>query len=390
MGKPFGIYIHIPFCVRKCAYCDFVSFPECDNRIKIEYIEALKREIRLKMASDIENNPKEEFDGRVVDTIYIGGGTPSTVYPKYIGEVLEEIRNKYNVANNAEITIEVNPGTITKEMLAEYKKFGINRVSMGLQTSNDELLRLLGRIHNFEDFKEAYRLVKNAGFKSTNVDLMIGLPYQTGEDVNSSIVAVKSLLPDHVSLYSLINEEGTPLTNKIEKGEVPECDEDLERQMYWQAKHTLEKAGYIQYEISNFARAGKESRHNLNCWNQENYIGYGLASHSYFENIRFSNTTSLDEYIDRINSGDIKSIINIEEIQDEEAKEKEYIMLGLRKIKGVDRNKFKEKFGKDMFETYKNEIEKLEKEDLIIKSDNGISLSNKGLDFANLVFEEFV
>ena len=287
MSKPFGIYVHIPFCVSKCAYCDFVSFPGCESDVKLEYIEALKREIRLKMASDILNNPKEDFKDRVVDTIYIGGGTPSTVDSKLIGEVLEEIRNRYTVANDAEITIEVNPGTITKEMLAQYKKFGINRISMGLQTSNDKLLKLLGRIHSFEEFKEAYRLVKNAGFKSINVDLMIGLPYQTVEDVNNAIIELKSLFPDHVSLYSLINEEGTPLTNKIEKGEVPECDEDLERKMYWQAKHALEEAGYYQYEISNFARPGRESKHNLNCWNQESYIGYGLASHSYYENVRY-------------------------------------------------------------------------------------------------------
>lgn len=390
MEKHFGIYVHIPFCIKKCAYCDFVSFGGCDDNLKERYVEALKKEIRDKDAKDVLENDEEKFSNNIVDTIYIGGGTPSVIDSKYIGEILDEIKKKYSVSEDTEITIEVNPGTIDEEKLSDYKRFGINRISMGLQTSDNELLDLIGRIHTYEEFEEAYKLVKKVGFDNINVDLMIGLPTQTLEDVSKSVMKVISLFPTHVSLYSLINEEGTPLTQDIEDGFLPECDEDLERKMYWEAKYTLESAGFFQYEISNFAEIGKESKHNLNCWNQESYIGYGLASHSYYKNVRFSNTTNINEYIDRINLGNIKDIINIEEIQDDISKEKEYIMLGLRKFEGVNSNLFKEKFGKDLFIEYKNEIEKLEKEELITKRLDGIALSKKGIDFANLAFEEFV
>lgn len=390
MEKHFGIYVHIPFCIKKCAYCDFVSFGGCDDNLKERYVEALKKEIRDKDAKDVLENDEEKFSNNIVDTIYIGGGTPSVIDSKYIGEILDEIKKKYSVSEDAEITIEVNPGTVDEEKLSDYKRFGINRISMGLQTSDNELLDLIGRIHTYEEFEEAYKLVKKVGFDNINVDLMIGLPTQTLEDVSKSVMKVISLFPTHVSLYSLINEEGTPLTQDIEDGFLPECDEDLERKMYWEAKYTLESAGFFQYEISNFAEIGKESKHNLNCWNQESYIGYGLASHSYYKNVRFSNTTNINEYIDRINLGNIKDIINIEEIQDDISKEKEYIMLGLRKFEGVNSNLFKEKFGKDLFIEYKNEIEKLEKEELITKRLDGIALSKKGIDFANLAFEEFV
>ena len=390
MEKHFGIYVHIPFCIKKCAYCDFVSFGGCDDNLKERYVEALKKEIRDKDAKDVLENDEEKFSNNIVDTIYIGGGTPSVIDSKYIGEILDEIKKKYSVSEDAEITIEVNPGTIDEEKVNDYKRFGINRISMGLQTSDNGLLDLIGRIHTYEEFEEAYKLVKKVGFENINVDLMIGLPTQTLEDVSKSVMKVISLFPTHVSLYSLINEEGTPLTQDIEDGFLPECDEDLERKMYWEAKYTLESAGFFQYEISNFAGIGKESKHNLNCWNQESYIGYGLASHSYYKNIRFSNTTNINEYIDKINLGNIKDIINIEEIQDDISKEKEYIMLGLRKFEGVNSNLFKEKFGKDLFIEYKNEIEKLEKEELITKRLDGIALSKKGIDFANLAFEEFV
>ncbi len=390
MEKHFGVYVHIPFCIKKCAYCDFVSFGGCDDDLKERYVEALKKEIRDKDAKDVLENDEEKLSNNIVDTIYIGGGTPSVIDSKYIGEILDEIKKKYSVLEDAEITIEVNPGTIDEEKLNDYKRFGINRISMGLQTCDNELLDLIGRIHTYEDFEEAYRLVKKAGFDNINVDLMIGLPTQSLEDVSKSVMKVVSLFPSHISLYSLINEEGTPLTQDIEEGFLPECDEDLERKMYWEAKYTLESGGFFQYEISNFARTGKESKHNLNCWNQENYIGYGLASHSYYKNVRFSNTTNINEYIDKVNLGNIKDIINIEEIQDDISKEKEYIMLGLRKFEGVNSNLFKERFGKDLFIEYKNEIEKLEKEELITKRLDGIALSKKGIDFANLAFEEFV
>ena len=371
-----GVYVHIPFCKKKCDYCDFISYCNKDNLIE-DYVQAVKAEIQ-------SQNIKPE-----ITTIYIGGGTPSYIDSKYIIEILEKIKEK-NVSSNAEITIEVNPGTVTKEKLEDYIKSGINRISIGLQTTNDELLKQIGRIHNFTQFLETYKLAKKVGFKNINVDLMLGLPNQRIKDLKESLEQIIKLKPKHISVYSLIVEDGTPIANKIEKGEMQLPDEELERNMYWFVKNTLELNGFIHYEISNFAKKGYESKHNLNCWNQKEYIGIGASAHSYRDITRYSNTENIEEYIENVNNGNFNRNKIIHEIQKEDDAKKEFMLLGLRKIKGVDINQFKNKFGDNPIYLFRNELKKLTDERLLIIDNNNIRLTNKGLDLANLVWEEFI
>lgn len=371
-----GIYVHIPFCKKKCDYCDFISYCNKDNLIK-DYVESLKIEIQ-------SQNIKPE-----ITTIYIGGGTPSYIDSKYIIEIIGKIKEK-KVSPNAEITIEVNPGTVTKEKLEDYKICGINRISIGLQSTNNILLKEIGRIHDFDQFIETYKLAQKVGFKNINVDLMLGLPNQRIKDLKESLEQVLKLKPKHISVYSLIVEDGTPIANKIEKGELQLPDEELERNMYWFVKNTLELNGYKHYEISNFAKKGYESKHNLNCWNQKEYIGIGVAAHSYRDITRYSNTENIEEYIENVKKGEFNKNKIIHEVQKEDDAKKEYMLLGLRKINGVDINQFKNKFGDNPIYLFRNELKKLTDEKLIIIDNNTIRLTNKGLDLANLVWEEFI
>lgn len=371
-----GIYVHIPFCKKKCDYCDFISYCNKNNLIK-DYVEALKIEIQ-------SQNIKPE-----ITTIYIGGGTPSYIDSKYIIEIIGKIKEK-KVSPNAEITIEVNPGTVTKEKLEDYKICGINRISIGLQSTNNILLKEIGRIHDFDQFIETYKLAQKVGFKNINVDLMLGLPNQRIKDLKESLEQVLKLKPKHISVYSLIVEDGTPIANKIEKGELQLPDEELERNMYWFVKNTLELNGYKHYEISNFAKKGYESKHNLNCWNQKEYIGIGVAAHSYRDITRYSNTENIEEYIENVKKGEFNKNKIIHEVQKEDDAKKEYMLLGLRKINGVDINQFKNKFGDNPIYLFRNELKKLTDEKLIIIDNNTIRLTNKGLDLANLVWEEFI
>ena len=375
-NKEIGIYIHIPFCKKKCDYCDFISFSDKDKKIE-EYINAIIKEIgQQKIKSKIT-------------TIYIGGGTPSYIDSKLIKEIIAEIKKK-NVDSNAEITIEVNPGTITKNKLEDYKEVGINRLSIGLQVTQNELLKQIGRIHDFEQFLETYKMARKLGFNNINIDLMLGLPNQRIKDLRESLEKIIELNPEHVSVYSLIVEEGTPISNKIKLGELTLPEEDLERNMYWYVKNTLELNGYRHYEISNFAKPGYESRHNMNCWNQKEYIGIGIAAHSYRDITRYSNTEDLSEYIKNVKNGHFERNRIIHEIQKEDDTKREYMILGLRQINGISISKFKEKFGENPIYTFRNELKKLTEEKLIIVDDNNIKLSNKGLDFTNIVWEEFI
>lgn len=371
-----GIYVHIPFCKKKCDYCDFISYCGKDDLIE-KYVDSVKKEIdHVKIKSEIT-------------TIYIGGGTPSYIDSKFIVQILEKIKEK-NVAQDAEITIEVNPGTVTQEKLQDYIDCGINRISIGLQTTNDELLKQIGRIHNYEQFLETYKLAKKVGFKNINVDLMLGLPNQRIIDLKESLENVLRLAPKHISVYSLIVEDGTPIANKIKNGKLKLTDDELERNMYWYVKNTLELNGYKHYEISNFAKKGYESKHNMNCWNQMEYVGIGTAAHSYRDITRYSNTEDIKEYIKNVQKGEFEKNRIIHEIQKEEDSKKEFMLLGLRKIDGLKISEFKNKFGDNPIYLYRNELKKLSDEKLIIIQDDNIRLSNKGIDLANLVWEEFV
>ena len=400
-NQEIGIYVHIPFCKKKCDYCDFISYCGKDSIIP-KYIEAVKKEIELQKIK-----PQ-------ITTIYIGGGTPSYIDSKYIKEIMAEIKKK-NVIENAEITIEVNPGTVTKEKLEDYISCGINRISIGLQSTQDNLLQEIGRIHNFEQFLETYNLAKNVGFKNINVDLMLGLPNQRIKDLKESLEKIIKLKPKHISVYSLIVEDNTPIAKKIELHELELPDEELERNMYWYVKNTLELNGYTHYEISNFAKEGKESKHNLNCWRQKEYIGIGLAAHSYLNYVRYTNTSEMEQYTTRMNhlneqivndilklsnnkektslkkkKKNIETAYEIEEIQDIEDRKKEYMLLGLRTIEGISISKFKEKYIDNPIFLFRKELEKLVEEKLVMIDGDDIKLTNKGLDLANLVWEEFI
>ena len=371
--KKVGIYVHIPFCVKKCKYCDFVSF---ENKFDMQekYVKCLTQEI--------DNCNITNFE---VDTIYFGGGTPSSISVEYIGNILEKIRNKFKVREDAEITIEVNPGTVLKENLEYYKRFGFNRISIGLQSTKDELLKTIGRIHTYSQFVECFKNAREVGFQNINVDLMLGLPTQTIKDLEESLNEVVNLGANHISLYSLIVEEGTVLKQEIDNGLYVLPSEDEERKMYDYTKKLLEKNNYIHYEISNFSKKGFESKHNLNCWNQEEYLGFGLSAHSYFDKKRFSNTSDFEKYL-----SSQKENIQVNEVQTSESQKKEYMLLGFRKIQGISISEFERKFGIHPLFYFRFEISKLVQKELIEVDLDSIRLTRKGLDLANLVFEEFV
>ena len=383
--KKIGIYIHIPFCKQKCKYCDFVSFPCIEDKYE-SYFECMLEEINDK-ADELKNISACEFE---IDTIYIGGGTPSIVPVEYIGKVISNLYNKFIISKNAEITIEVNPGTVDEEKLKRYFDLGINRLSIGLQSTNNELLKMLGRIHSYEDFKNMYKMARNIGFRNINVDLMIGLPKQTMEDVEDSIKNILKISPEHISVYSLIVEENTKMYDLIEKNILKLPDEELERRMYWKVKETLKENGYTHYEISNYAKNNYESKHNLNCWNQHDYLGFGLAAHSYFDGIRYSNIDNLKQYIQNYKNGEAIYNIIFHENQSKEQMMREFMLLGLRKVEGVKISDFKEKFVDNPLYVFRKELNKLVGDNLVEVLENEIKLTNKGLDLANLVWMEFV
>ncbi len=358
------IYVHIPFCKQKCLYCDFNSFQNKEYIIE-EYMEALYKECA-----------KFSFDEKI-KTIYIGGGTPSFIDSKYIVKLLKLLPKA------EEITVEMNPCTVTYEKLIDYKKAGVNRISIGLQTTNDEILKLIGRVHTFDEFKNAYNLVKKAGFENVNVDLMFGLPNQILEDVKKSLEYLIQIKPTHISCYSLILHK-----NIFEN--LPSDDE--EREMYYLIKKMLKKSGYTQYEISNFAQTIYESKHNLAYWNQEEYIGLGAGASSYYNGERYTNEWNIEQYISKINEN--KEIRNIEEIEDNDSKLREYIILRLRLMEGVCIEKTEEKFNININEKFKKEIEKLKNFELIcfetIENKTYMKLTDKGMDLANQVWEEFI
>lgn len=375
-----GIYIHIPFCVRKCYYCDFISYSD-KFEMQEKYIK--------KLIEEIEDN-KDLLKNNEITTIYIGGGTPSSIKPELVKDVLNKIYEIANIKNkeNIEITIEVNPGTVTKNNLQMYKNCGINRLSIGLQSTNNKLLNQIGRIHNYEQFLNTYCLATEVGFSNINVDLMLGLPNQNISDLKESLEEIINLEPSpkHISVYSLIVEEGTKIEEKINNGELELPEEENERNQYKYTKNYLELNGYKHYEISNFAKSGYESKHNMNCWEQKQYLGFGLAAHSYINGCRYSNICDLEEYLNN-KSKDIKIIHEKQNVED---MKKEYMLLGLRKIDGISISKFKEKFGENPIYLFRNELQKLVEEELVVVDLDYIKLTNKGLDFANLVWEEFV
>lgn len=374
-----GIYIHIPFCKQKCFYCDFCSFAN-KNEMQEKYVEAVINEIK-------NITHKEKY---TVTTIYLGGGTPSILNPEYIKNILQEIKSSFKILDDAEITIEINPGTVNEEKLKRYKEYGINRLSIGLQSANDKILKNIGRIHDYKQFEETFFLARKCGFKNINVDLMIGLPTQAIEDVKQTLEKIIQKNPEHISVYSLIIEEGTIIEKLINENKLQLPDEETERIMYWTVVNELKENGYNQYEISNFSKKTYESKHNTNCWKQKQYIGLGTSAHSYLNKKRYSNTNNIEEYIKNIQESNISKNITIHEEQTEESTMNEYMLLGLRMIQGININEFKQKFKTDPTIKYKEILEKLQKENLIQITKTSIKLTKQGIDFGNIVWEEFI
>lgn len=385
-----GIYIHIPFCIKKCDYCDFISYTNCYD-LQEKYVK--------KLIEEIEEN-RDLLKNNFISTIYIGGGTPSSIKPEFIKKILDKIYEICEISQisekiKIETTIEVNPGTTTRNNLQLYKNCGINRLSIGLQSTNDTILETIGRIHNYKQFLDTYKWAKEAGFKNINVDLMLGLPGQDIETLKESLENIVNLqpMPNHISVYSLIVEEGTKIEQNINLGKLKLPDDEEERKQYHYTKNYLELNGYKHYEISNFAKPGFESKHNMNCWKQKQYVGFGVAAHSYVNGIRYANTTDLKEYLnikENPREKNFKKIKTVEEKQNKFDMEKEFMMLGLRKLEGISISKFEEKFGENPIYLFRNELQKLVEENLLEVDLDDIRLTNKGLDFANLVWEEFV
>ncbi len=372
-----SIYIHTPFCKHKCYYCDFASYANSESDIN-NYYEALGKEILLK---------KEQLKSRSISTLYFGGGTPSYVDSKYIGEIINIIKSNFNFEKNAEITIELNPESVTKEKLQDYKNFGFNRLSMGLQSANNETLKKIGRIHTVEKFKEAFLLSREEGFNNINVDLMFSLPNEKLINVIDSLEFVLSLNPEHISTYSLILEKGTKLYDYYKNNNIEQND-SLDRQMYHYLVQKLNEYGYNQYEISNFAKDGYESRHNLRCWDFYDYVGFGSNASSFNDNKRSTNKENIKDYIGDIKKGIIP--IKEEHLLTNEELIGDYIMLALRKTKGLDIYDFNKKFNLDFENIYKEKISKFKEMGLIQIKNNHFSLTYKGLDFANVVMTDFI
>ena len=373
MKKELEIYIHIPFCVKKCDYCDFFSQTASDEE-KADYVEALLAEIKATSVSD---------EYKVV-SIFFGGGTPSILAATLIDEIMATVKERFELASDAEITIECNPGTVDYEKLAAYKKCGINRLSFGLQsTDNDELLNL-GRIHTYEEFLASYELAKLAGFDNISVDLISGLPGQSLRSWKETLKAVGDLNPQHISAYSLIIEEGTPFATR--KLELP--DEDKEREMYEITHEILEDLGYHQYEISNYAKKGFECRHNIGYWQRREYLGFGAGASSLFANVRYSNAKDLKGYQEH--SDDLPKIRCDVEFLNEKDGMEEFIFLGLRMMQGINDTEFIDEFGISLRAVYGDKIDKLARQDLLSFDEHDLKLTRKGISVSNYVFGELL
>ena len=389
-----SLYIHIPFCVRKCGYCDFLSAP-ADEKARDWYVQALLMEI--------ERYRGTETADRKIKTLYIGGGTPSILSVDQLDCIMQKIKYTFNFCDDIEASMEMNPGTASKEKCRALYQMGINRLSIGLQSTNDMELKTLGRIHSYEDFINTYTWCREAGFQNINVDLMAALPYQTAESYTTGLRKIIRLAPEHISAYSLILEEGTPFYQKYNSECYPLPDEEQERLMYRETEQILAQAGYERYEISNYAKKGYACRHNLVYWQGGDYLGLGLGSSSYMDGVRFHNTTDFNTYV---NQG---AYVEDREELSVQAKMEEFMFLGLRVIAGVSGTEFEKRFGKTMEDVYGDVLRKHEEEGLLQierKEDRKeaaaaepakgktniekVMLTTKGVDVSNYVFADFL
>ncbi|QIB26333.1 radical SAM family heme chaperone HemW [Caloranaerobacter azorensis] len=378
MNELLGIYIHIPFCVSKCFYCDFNSYTDKSYIIK-DYIKYLKKEIDLYSV---------ELKDYKVKTIFIGGGTPSSIDSKFLCDIVNHIYKKFNLSTLIEFTVEANPKTLDKYKLKDYKNLGINRMSLGLQSFNDKLLKSIGRIHTARDFLESYDLIRKFGFDNVNVDVMFNLPGQTIKDVIDTLKKVIALKPEHISFYSLKIEEGTLFYKLYKESRLDLPDEDTERDMYHKGIELLEDNNFIHYEISNFAKHGYECKHNLIYWNVKPYLGLGLSAHSNINNKRWSNFGNFKQYFKCLDNSRLPIEEN-EEI-DIEMEMAEFMILGLRLIKGIKKSDLKKRFELNVDDIYGMQLRSLEDKGLIENKEEYIKLTKRGIDLSNLVFMELL
>lgn len=398
------IYIHIPFCVKKCDYCDFLSAP-ADLETKEKYVEALINEIKL------NKNKMSEY---VVDTVFIGGGTPSLLEENQISKIMSVLRDNCNMSENPEITIECNPGTITESKLLEYKKSGINRISFGLQSANDEELKSIGRIHNYAGFLESYNLARKCGFDNINVDLMSALPGQTLKSYEETLNKVVRLEPEHISAYSLIVEENTLMYDRVKKAQIKGInilpDEESERKMYYLTNNILRSNGYRKYEISNYSKPGKECKHNIGYWQRKEYLGFGIGAASLYKENRYNNISDINKYIEVLtnnikensinnvgNSSEVENQVNIlnsivKNLQQltERDRMEEFMFLGLQMMEGVSMEKFEQYFGKTYMEVYGKVQKRMEDKRFLINDNGYVKLTEFGIDLSNYVMSEFL
>ena len=373
-----GLYIHIPFCVSKCKYCDFNSY-KLDLDEKKKYLNALQKEMRFY---------KEKIKGKKIDTIFIGGGTPSILNQNEIKILFQNIKNNFSIKDDAEITMECNPGTLTLDKLKTMKECGVNRLSIGLQAVQNNHLEYIGRIHTYEEFEKNYYQAKAVGFENINIDLMYALPNHSKEEWMESLEKIVKLNPTHISAYSLILEENTELFDMYERKEFKLLDEDTDIEMYEYTINYLKSNGYNQYEISNYAKKGFECKHNILYWKCENYVGIGASASGFLDKTRYNNLCELDKYEEIIHTG--KRPIDWEEELSIKDEIEESIFLGLRMNEGIKFKDFHKKYDFNFEEEYKDEIVKLEEMELIKIENEGMKLTQKGREISNSVFVEFM
>ena len=378
-----GVYIHIPFCLRKCHYCDFLSFGSgssamSDERVYLAYTTALLNEIA--------HTPELNRDSLIIDTIFIGGGTPSVLPPDYIAEILDAVRGKHSPCV-PEMTLECNPATVTIETLAAYKRMGINRLSFGLQSANDEELALLGRLHSYDDFRHNYSAARDAGFMNISADIMFSLPGQNIVTWRNTLERVAGLKLEHISAYGLIIEDGTPFAKMHDDGKLL-IDDALDRDMYAIAGEILGDHGYERYEISNFAKPGYHSRHNEKYWTRAEYIGLGLGAHSLMNETRWRNTESFKEYI---TDNEIPESIRCDRtVLTKLDAMAEFMFLGLRLSRGISEAEFYKAFGHELYSIYGNQIKKHIALETLAAERGRVYLTERGVSVSNVVMGEFI
>lgn len=372
--RPLGVYIHIPFCIRKCNYCDFLSFPG-DTSSRREYAETLVQEMNIW---------KEKVS--MVDTIFIGGGTPSVLTPGEMDIIFQGLYDNFPMVDVREFTVECNPGTVTEDKLSMYRQAGVNRISFGMQSTVEEELKKLGRIHSYEEFIDSYELARKMGFDNVNVDIMSAIPGQTLASYEKTLRRVVGLKPEHISSYSLIIEEGTPFYESY--AEQPPVDEETDRQMYERTEEILAGAGYARYEISNYAKRGRECRHNLKYWRRDEYLGLGLGAASFLSHTRFSNEWEMLVYQRQIRNGECP-VAETENLSPADEKA-EFMYLGLRCMKGISVRQFYECFDEKIEECFGEVIKHCQEQGLLRWENDRIYLTRRGIDVSNRVFEEFV